>query len=169
MVEDGTVPQNGGIARDDGSEEVAALREELAALNDKWLRALADLDNYKRRTERERCRWADQAREDVLASLLSVVDDLDRALACGAPEGADGGAALRAGVELIRRQLLQLLEKHGVVPIETGGAEFDPAFHEAVCQLESPDHDSNQIVSETQKGYRLGDRVLRCSKVVVAK
>lgn len=150
--------------------EVAVLREELAALNEKWLRALADLDNYKKRTERERCRWSDQAREEILLALLSVMDDLDRALACGAPGApVDCDVGLRAGVELIRRRLREVLEKHGVVPIDTGGTDFDPALHEAVCQVESPDHVTNQIVSETQKGYRLGDRLLRCSKVVVAK
>jgi len=157
----GAVPTDGG--------EAAALREQLAALNEKWLRALADLENYKKRTEREKCRWSDQAREDILLALLSVADDLDRALACGAPDPAGGEAGLRAGVELIRKQLQQLLEKHGVVPVDTDGADFDPALHEAVCQVESPDHGTNQIVSETQRGYRLGDRLLRCSKVVVAK
>jgi molecular chaperone GrpE len=156
-----------GVAGDGG--EAAAFRDELAALNEKWLRALADLENYKKRTERERCRWSDQAREEILLALLSVVDDLDRALACDPPGSPDGRAGLRAGVELIRRQLGQVLERHGVVPIDTGGADFDPALHEAVCQIESPDHVTNQIVSETQKGYRLGDRLLRCSRVVVAK
>jgi molecular chaperone GrpE len=150
-------------------DEAAALREELVGLNEKWLRALADLENYKKRTEREKCRWSDQAREDVLLELLIIMDDLDRALACGAPDSASGEEALRAGVELIRRRLAQVLEKHGVVPIDTGDAEFDPALHEAVCQVESPDHAANRIVSETQRGYRLGDRLLRCSKVVVAK
>lgn len=150
-------------------DEAAALRQELAVLSEKWLRALADLENYKKRTEREKCRWSDQAREEILLALLSVMDDLDRALACGAPGSPSGEAGLRAGVELIRRQLKQVLEKHGVVPIDTGGVDFDPALHEAVRQVESPDHVTSQIVSETQKGYRLGDRLLRCSKVVVAK
>ena len=148
--------------------EAASAREDAAAANDKCLRALADLDNYRKRTERDRCQWSDRAREEVLAGLLGVMDDLDRALACD-DGGADGGRGLRDGVELIRRGLAQLLERHGVVHIETGGEGFDPALHEAVCQVESPDHDSNTIVSETLKGYRLGDRVLRCSKVVVAK
>jgi molecular chaperone GrpE len=149
-------------------DEAASAREDAAAATDKWLRALADLDNYRKRTERERCQWSDRAREDVLVGLLAVMDDLDRALACDAAGGGNG-RGLRDGVELIRKSLAQLLERHGVVPIDTGGAGFDPAFHEAVCQVESPDHDSNTIVSETLKGYRLGDRVLRCSKVVVAK
>lgn len=159
--------QTAGKAESGG--EAAALREELAGLNEKWLRALADLENYKKRTERERCRWSDQAREEILLALLSIMDDLDRALASGAPADQGAEAGLRAGVELIRRRLQQVLERHGVVPIDTGGAEFDPALHEAVCQVESPDHGTNHVVSETQRGYRLGDRLLRCSKVVVAK
>jgi molecular chaperone GrpE len=146
----------------------AALKQELADLNAKWLRALADLDNYRKRTERDRCRWSEQAREGILLDLVGIMDDLERALAScdGAP---DAGVALRDGVELIRRRLAQVLEKNGVLPIDTEGAEFDPALHEAVCQVESDEHDSNRIVSETQRGYRLGDRLLRCSKVVVAR
>lgn len=147
--------------------EIGALREELEALNGKWLRALADLDNYKKRVERDRARWADTAREEVLLDVLDVVDSFERALA------SSGGRAdrdsFRSGVELILKQLTDVLRKHGVVPIETRGREFDPNVHEAVAHVESDEHDANQIVEETQRGYMHGDRLLRCSKVVVSK
>jgi len=147
--------------------ETDALEQERKDLHAKWLRALADLDNYRKRTERDKCRWSEQARVEVLSDLLCVMDDLDRALAsCG---DGDSAAGLRDGVELIRKRLQEVLVKHGVAPIETEGAEFDPALHEAVCQVESNEHETNAIVSETQRGYKVGDRLLRCSKVVVAK
>lgn len=150
--------------------ETAELRAALADLNAKWLRALADLDNYRKRVERDRCRWSDAAREEILVDLLDVVDNLERALACGDDSSADATVGpLREGVEMILKQLGDVLRKHGVVPIETRECEFDPNLHEAVGQVESDGHDSNQIVEETQRGYMIGDRLLRCSKVVVAR
>ena len=147
--------------------EIEELRSELENLNGKWLRALADLDNYKKRVERDKRRWSEAAREEVLRDVLEVVDNLERALACG--PGDDDEVSLREGVELILKQLNGLLSKHGVTPIRTSECEFDPNVHEAVGHVESDEHSSNQIVEETQKGYMMGDRLLRCSKVVVCK
>lgn len=150
-------------------QEIAGLREELEQVNAKWLRALADLDNYKKRIERDRCRWSEAAREEVLLDLLDVVDNFERAVACGDDPGAAPDEPYRQGVELILEHLKSLLAKNGVRPIDTCGAEFDPALHEAIGHIESPDHESNQIVEEERRGYTLGDRLLRCSRVVVAK
>jgi molecular chaperone GrpE len=147
-------------------EEVEELRGELEELNGKWLRALADLDNYRKRVERDRRRWAETAREEVILDVLEVVDNFERALACDELE--DGGS-FREGVELILRQLTDVLKKHGVTPIVACDCEFDPTVHEAVGSVDSPGHEANQIVEETQRGYRLGDRLLRCSKVIVSK
>lgn len=162
-------------ARDGGSSEaevendLEALRDELDELNRKWLRALADLDNYKKRVERDRCRWAEAAREEVISDLLDVVDNFERALACENPGDPCPSDPFREGVELILTHLVDVLRKHGVEPINSDGCEFDPNVHEAVGHVESDSHESNQIVEETQKGYMLGDRLLRCSKVIVAK
>jgi molecular chaperone GrpE len=164
---EGAVEIGGGAGGPEGETE--ELRAALEDLNGKWLRALADLDNYRKRVERDRCRWSDAAREEVLLDLLDVVDNFERALACGddpAPEAAD---PFREGVEMILKQLVDVLRKHGVVPIETRECAFDPNLHEAVGQVASDGHDSDQIVEETQKGYMIGDRLLRCSKVVVAR
>lgn len=153
-----------------GSEDEAdELRAALEDLNGKWLRALADLDNYKKRVERDRRRWSEASREEVLLDLLDVADNLERALAANVGADADGNEPLREGVELILKHLVDVLRRHGVVAIETAACVFDPNLHEAVGQVESDDHDSNQIVEETQKGYMLGDRLLRCSRVVVAR
>jgi molecular chaperone GrpE len=148
--------------------EIDALRAELADLNNKWMRALADLDNYKKRVERDRCRWADAAREDIVLDLLDVVDNFERALACDAAGPSEAGS-FREGVELILKQLVDVLRRHGITPIRTEGCEFDPSIHEAVGHVESDRCGPNEIVEETQRGYMLGDRPLRCSKVVVAK
>lgn len=150
-------------------DETEGLRAALDDLNAKWLRALADLDNYRKRVERDRCRWSDAAREEILVDLLNVVDNFERALACGDDSSPDAAGPLREGVEMILKQLVDVLRTHGVVPIETRECEFDPNLHEAVGQVESDGHDSNQIVEETQRGYMIGDRLLRCSKVVVAR
>jgi molecular chaperone GrpE len=148
--------------------EIDGLRSELADLNNKWLRALADLDNYKKRVERDRRRWAEAAKEEIILDLLEVVDNFERALACEGQD-ASGQDALREGVELILKQLTEVLRRHGVTPIRTEGCEFDPNVHEAVGHVASDECGPNEIVEETQRGYMLGERPLRCSKVVVAK
>jgi molecular chaperone GrpE len=151
-------------------DEIDALRAELAELSNKWMRALADLDNYKKRVERDRCRWADAAREEIVLDLLEVVDNFERAIACdGATASESDRGPFREGVELILKQLIGVLGRHGITPISTEGCEFDPNIHEAVGHVESDRCGPNEIIEETQKGYMLGDRPLRCSKVVVAK
>ncbi len=150
-----------------GGEE--ALREDISALNTRWMRALADLDNYKKRVERERARWAAEAREEILLSLLEVTDDFERAVASGDDSGLAPDDPFRAGVELILDRLREVLWKNGVTPIDICEAGFDPMVHEAVAHVESDDHESDQIVEEVRRGYMLGDRLLRCSRVIVAK
>jgi molecular chaperone GrpE len=150
-------------------DDVNELREELRVLNTKWMRALADLDNYKKRVERDRGRRAAEAREGILLSLLEVVDDFERAVACGDDTGLPPEDPFRAGVEIILERLKDVLAKSGVTPIDTCGVGFDPTFHEAVAHIESEDHGSDQVVEEVRRGYRIGDRLLRCSRVVVAK
>jgi molecular chaperone GrpE len=158
----------------DASELDALKVEELSA---KWLRALADLDNYKKRVQRERIQWDRTAREEVLIPILEVIDNFERAIYgehadgpdAGDANGSASGDAFRDGVELIFRHFLDVLEKGGVTPIETEGRDFDPNLHEAVGHVESDGHKTNQIVQEMQKGYMLGDRLLRPARVVVAK
>jgi len=147
---------------------VAELRDELDRVNAKWLRALADLDNYRKRVARDRACWNDDARAEFVLPLLDVLDDFERAVSCEATGDPGCERPFREGVEMIFRRLVETLEAQGVRPIPTKGREFDPAVHEAVAQVESPDHASNEIVEEVRKGYRLGERLLRPSRVVVA-
>ncbi|MBD3349722.1 MAG: nucleotide exchange factor GrpE [Candidatus Eisenbacteria bacterium] len=160
------------VAGDEAAEEAPTeeeLREEIRALGSKWKRALADLENYKKRVERERRRRVTEAREELLRSLVEIADDFERAIACGEDSSVPEDDPFRAGVELILRRVREVLEKHGVSPIETCGATFDPAVHEAVGHVESDDHESDEIVEEVRRGYMWEDRPLRCARVVVAK
>jgi molecular chaperone GrpE len=134
---------------------------------DRLLRKTAEFDNFRKRTERERQALSEAAAADLLEELLPLVDDLERALQADAT--AEAAVAYRRGVELIHRQLMDLLRKRGVRPIETAGAAFDPHVHQAVAYEPSPAHREGEIIEEFRRGYMLGDRLLRPSMVKVAK
>jgi molecular chaperone GrpE len=147
-------------------DAVQALRREKDALQDRLLRTAAEFDNYRKRVDRDRRDQADAALADALQDLLPIMDDLERALQ--APAGGDIDA-YRKGVELIHRQMAELLRKRGVKAIETAGADFDPRIHQAVVQEVSTDHREGEVMEELRRGYMLGDRLLRPSMVKVAK
>lgn len=141
----------------------ARLRAEVKELRDRSMRTLADFDNFRKRTERERGEQRRYAGLEVMRDLLTVVDNLQRAV------GARGSLdELRAGVELILRQIVELLKRHGVERVPTGDERFDPASHEAIVRHESDDVEEPTIVKELQAGYRLRDRLLRPALVEVA-
>jgi molecular chaperone GrpE len=147
-------------------DQLDELRRERDALQDRLLRTAAEFDNYRKRMDRERREQTEYAAADVVSQLLPIVDNLERALQVP-PAGND--EALRKGVELIHRQMLELLRKRGVKPIEALGADFDPNFHQAVIHEESPEHRDGEVIEELQRGYLLGDRLLRPAMVKVAK
>jgi len=159
---DPTATEREAPVGDDRSEE----RRELDDMRDRWLRKTAEFDNYRKRIERERREQSDQATVDLLVALLPIVDDFDRALTVEAGPEAD---SYRKGVELIHAKLHDVLKKRGVRPIEALGADFDPNIHQAVMHEESPDHRDGEVIGELQKGYMLGDRLLRPAMVKVAK
>jgi len=148
------------------ADPLAALQRERDDFQDRWMRKAAEFDNYRRRIERERREQGDQAVADLLKDLLSIVDDFDRALTV---EAGEGGAAYRKGVELIHTKLHDLLRKKGVKPIDALGADFDPNLHQAVMHDDSPGHRDGEVIEELQKGYTLGERLLRPAMVKVAK
>ena len=157
-----------GSSPDEAAEavDVEALKAERTALQDRLLRTAAEFDNYRKRIDRERREQSESAAASLLTEVLPVVDNLERALL--APSGPEA-AGLRAGVELIHRQLVDLLRKRGVTPIEALGADFDPRFHQAVSQETSEAHRDGEVMDEMQRGYMLGDRLLRPAMVKVAK
>ena len=144
-------------------EELAMLRREVAELRDRSIRTLADFDNFRKRAERERQEQLRYAGSEVLRDLLGVVDNLERAL------GVEGDTDdLRAGVELILRQLLDLLRRNGVERVEAQGRAFDPGVHEAVSRVEDAEVPVPTVSEEMQSGYLMKDRLLRPAMVVVA-
>ena len=150
----------------DEAVDVEALKAERNSLQDRLLRTAAEFDNYRKRIDRERREQSESAAASLLVEILPVVDNLERALL--APSGPEA-AGYRAGVELILRQLNDLLRKRGVTPIEALGTDFDPRVHQAVSQESSDTHRDGEVMQEMQRGYMLGDRLLRPAMVKVAK
>jgi molecular chaperone GrpE len=140
------------------------LEEELAGEKDRFLRAAADLDNFRKRTERDKARLVLNANADLIRQLLPIVDDLDRSLK--KPSDEDAGA-FREGIELIRQKLEGVLKNHGLEVMETKGQPFNVDLHEAVMQVADPHAAPDTVVDEYEKGFMLNDRVLRHAKVVV--
>ena len=147
--------------------EVEALQRERDEYYDRLLRKTAEFENYRKRIERERQQVTESAAADLIEELLPLVDDMERALK--ADTGGEGTAAYRRGVELIHKQMLELLRKRGVRPIETIGANFDPHFHMAVAHEPAEGRRDGEVVEEFRRGYMLGDRLLRPAMVKVAK
>lgn len=142
--------------------------EEAKQLYDRFLRVSAEFENYKKRQAREMAEFRKFANEGVLKELLSVVDNLERAVQSAKDEKTDGKSIIE-GVEMVLNEMLKILEKSGTHPIKSIGKPFDPSFHQAVFQEESNDHPDNTVISEIQKGYLLNDRLLRPAMVVVSK
>lgn len=137
---------------------------ELAAMEDRWKRALADLDNYRKRTMRETDRRVEEARDAVVRDWLEAVDSIDRALA-----GADPASPLAEGLRAVREQLEAILERQGVTRIGATGEAFDPERHEAVAVRPTADAPDRTVLEVARAGYMRGDRVLRPAQVVVAR
>ncbi len=152
----------------DAADELPGTAEqrERAELKDLLLRKTAEFDNFRKRTERDRQALSDAITAGVIEDLLPLVDDLERALHVDAGEGAE---AYRQGVELIQRQLADILRKRGVKPIESLGADFDPYYHQAVSYEPAEGRREGEVIEEFRRGYMLGDRLLRPSMVKVAK
>lgn len=148
------------------TEQLNAAQAEALENRDHYLRARADLDNFRKRAQREKEDLVKFSNETILRELLPVIDNLERALQHAAVDGEKG---LLQGVELTLGQFSKVLEKFNVVAIEPLGELFDSARHEAMGQIESADQPPNTIVQLLQKGYLLNDRLLRPALVLIAK
>jgi molecular chaperone GrpE len=149
-------------------EALAASQAEAQKNWDLYLRARADLENYRKRAQREKEDLSRFANENLLREILPVVDNLERALE-HARQGDGGNGGLLQGVEMTLGQFQRVLEKFGVTPLRSVGEPFDPARHEALGQVESAECPPNTVVQELQRGYLLNDRLLRPAMVMVAK
>jgi len=157
----------------DGPERIAALEAEVADLKDRMLRTLAEMENLRRRSEREMADTRQYAVANFARDMLTVSDNLRRAIDALPEEQAKAGdpvlAALVEGVEVTERGLAQTLEKFGVRPIDAKGEKFNPAHHQAMFEIENADLPAGSVAEVVQTGYRIGERVLRPAMVGVAK
>jgi len=158
----------------DQDSEIAELhlrlnaKEEEAKNNyDRYVRQVADLDNFKKRSAREREEQTRYANETLVRDLLPVIDNLERAIAHAS--GGVNGAPLVEGIDMVLKSFLDTLSKHGVQSVAAIGLPFDPAQHEALAQVESAEEPPNTVIEQHQKGYLMRDRLLRPALVSVSK
>jgi len=149
-------------------EQLAASKAEAQKNWDLYLRERADLENFRRRAQREKEDLSRFANENIIREIIPVVDNLERAVAHARQEGGDNEGLLQ-GVEMTLSMFAKALDKFGVTPIKTIGEPFDPSRHEAIGQVESTEHAPNTVVHEMQKGYLLSSRLLRPAMVMLAK
>ena len=141
--------------------------EVIAVWRDKYMRLQAEFDNYRKRTLREKMDLVASGGSDVIKSMLSVLDDMYRAVA--ASEKSEDITALREGEKLVLQKFEEALRQKNVIEIEAVGREFDPDFHEAVARFAAGDEQKGKVIDVVQRGYMLGDKVLRYAKVVVGE
>ncbi|MEO6522293.1 MAG: nucleotide exchange factor GrpE [Mucilaginibacter sp.] len=150
------------------ADEISAedrLKEDLAQANDKYLRLFAEFDNFRRRTSKERVELLQTAGKEVIASLLPVLDDFDRALK--AMETATDVIPVKEGIALVQNKLNHILSSKGLKPMEAKGQPFDGDLHEGITSIPAGDDLKGKVVDELEKGYYLNDKVIRFAKVVV--
>lgn len=153
--------------------QVEALQQEVADLKDRLLRLAADMDNLRKRGEREKAEATLYAATNFARDMLAVTDNLGRALAAVSPEARERAdevtANLLAGVELTERELLNTLQRHGIRKLETLGQKFDPNMHQALFEVPTSEQAPGTVIQEMQSGFAIGDRCLRPAMVGVAK
>lgn len=153
--------------------EVIGLKEEAGKLKDQLLRTLAEMDNLRKRMEREKAEATLYAASNFARDILSVSDNMDRALATAEAdhlkEATEPVKNLVAGVEMTRRELLNVFERHGITRVDPKGEKFDPHFHQAMFEVPTNDQPPGTVVQVMQAGFKIGDRVLRPALVGIAK
>ena len=148
-------------------QNIEALEARIAELEDKNLRMMAEFDNYRRRTNKEKLELMATAGERIFKEMLPLVDDFERAVE--AMEKTDDINAVREGIKLIQQKFLSFLDKQDVHPIETEGMDFNTDEHEAVTTFAAGEEQKGKVIDCTQKGYKLGEKVIRFAKVVVGE
>ncbi|HNY72729.1 MAG TPA: nucleotide exchange factor GrpE [Syntrophales bacterium] len=161
----GTAPED--LQAPTVDRELEEKARECAENYDKYLRAVAELDNYRKRAAKEKADAIKYGNESLIRELLPLADSLERALQHA--DKSNDFESFKKGLGMLKDQLLCCLGKHGVEPIDCADKQFDPNYHEALMQVTSREHDNNQIVDELEKGYLLNGRLLRPAKVTVCK
>lgn len=147
--------------------EIEKLKAQIEELNDRYLRQAAEFDNFRRRNAKERMELIQTAGKDVIADLLVVLDDSERAQK--QMENTDDVVQIREGVQLVFSKLRNTLSAKGLKPMNAVGTEFNPDLHEAITEINAGDEMKSKVVDEVQKGYYLNDKIIRHAKVVVGK
>lgn len=158
--------ENKGFFSKKKDKKTAALEEKIAELEDRTKRQMAEFENFRKRTEKEKSQMFETGAKSVVEKILPVIDNFERGLAAVADKEQD---SFYEGMNMTYKQMLAELEKIGVTPIEAIGKEFDPNFHNAVMQVESEEFESGIIAQELQKGYMYRETVIRYSMVAVVQ
>lgn len=168
----GDTPAESGWAAGDDAARLEALEAETADLKDKLLRTVAEMENLRRRTEREKADTAKYAISNFARDVLSVGDNIRRAIEAVPPEAVDADSALKSlldGVEMTERELLNALERHGITRVDPKGERFDPNQHQAMFEIENTQVPAGLVVEVIQPGYVIADRILRAALVGISK
>jgi molecular chaperone GrpE len=148
--------------------EIQKLQQQVAELKDKYLRQVADFDNFRKRTAKERLELIQTAGKDIISDLLPVLDDSERAEKQF--EAAQDVTALKEGLKLVFGKLRSTLQSRGLKAMDSIGTDFNPEFHEAITEIPAPsENQKGKVLDEVQKGYYLNDKIIRFAKVVVGK
>lgn len=165
-VEDSATDRKSGAEPENAPDPPREESEELVRMKESMLRLQAEMDNREKRLEREMAKSRKFALESVMRDLVQVLDSMDQALASADAENAN---AAYEGLELTRKQALQVLTSHGLEVLDPVGEKFDPSWHEAMATRPDDEHDPDTVVQVLQKGYRLNERLIRPARVIVAK
>ncbi|MBR0297332.1 MAG: nucleotide exchange factor GrpE [Paludibacteraceae bacterium] len=165
--EEEQVQEQEQVSEQTPEEKIAELEAKIADLEDAKLRQIAEFDNYRRRTNKEKLDLLETAGENIFKEMLPLIDDFERAI--DAMDKTDDIDAVREGIRLIQQKFLTFLDKHEVHPIETEGVDFSTDEHEAITTFAAGEDKKGKIIDCTQKGYKLGDKVIRFAKVVVGE
>lgn len=158
----------GSAAETKLKEDMEVLQKKYDELNDTHLRLMAEFDNYRKRTLREKTEMIKSAGESLIINLLPLIDDLERGLKTA--ENATDVEAMKQGMDLIYAKFVAFLKQHGVTPIETDECDFDTSYHEAITTIPAPtEAQKGKVIDSVQKGYMMRDKVIRYAKVVVGE
>ena len=151
------------------NKKIEELENQNADLKDKYIRAMAEMENIRKRAAKEKIDTIKRANKDLLLSLLNFMDNFERAIKAGENNSDIQNSEYYKGIELIHKQFIDFIHDNGVEEIECLGGEFDPNLHEALTMVEIPDCEHEKIVEVYAKGYKLNDELLRTAKVIVGK
>lgn len=154
--------------QNDNQSEVEQLKQEKGELRDKYLRLMAEFDNFKKRNIRERMELMNTAAQDTMTALLPALDDFDRAQ--NLSDEQKNSASFQEGIALVYHKLFNILKQRGLEPMESTGHEFDPELHSAITEIEAPTEDlKGKVVDTIERGYTLKGKIIRHAKVVTGK